>query len=94
MGCTINLHCQTGGDAIEVQDVGAERMLTPELQAIQTGPTNTLPERDFSTAHGLPECLGADECFSRGLHAPRLTKWNKVATFESAREQTHQPLAP
>ncbi len=35
MGHAINLNCQPGFSAVEVQNVGADGMLTPKLQATE-----------------------------------------------------------
>lgn len=65
----INFDAEAGLGAVEIQNVGAERMLAAEAQAGEAAAAQVGPQDDFRQRHGAPEAAGTVDGAGGCAHA-------------------------
>ena len=70
MALAVDLHRQLRLRTIEIQNVGADRMLTAKAKPVQPSLAQAVPENDLGEGHLAPKTFGALECQSLGPHPP------------------------
>jgi len=69
MGESVDLDREARRRAIEIENVGSDRMLSAKAQT-QQAPPQSLPEDNFRQGHFPAQCACTTQCSYRRSHAP------------------------